>query len=266
MEAFYFNDNKLFGIYHNPNPNNDKKSGIIMCNPLGQEYIRCYHAFQELAKKLAKKGYHVLRFDYAGTGQSIGESDLLSAKSMILDIESAINELKSGASLENLNIIGLRYGATVATLLGSKNLIDSLVLWSPIINGETYLKELTGINKFYNKNWTNIYNEDIIQEKRDGDLFESMGFKYSSNILRDIKSVLMEKSKFSINTKVLVLNEKNNKDFRNIACNLKDSNPKITFDILDHERFWLKNEDEKEKSLIPISDLNKIIKWFENIG
>jgi hypothetical protein len=54
-------------------------AAVLLCNPFGQEAIRCHRAFRLLSARLASSGIPSLRFDYFGTGDSPGndgEGDL----------------------------------------------------------------------------------------------------------------------------------------------------------------------------------------------
>ena len=76
MNPFYFGDSsrRLFGIYHPPKGQSPRSHGIVLCCPFGQEYMRSHRAFRQLANLLSRRGFHVFRFDYHGTGDSDGES------------------------------------------------------------------------------------------------------------------------------------------------------------------------------------------------
>ena len=47
-----------------------RQSAIVLCQPLGHGYLRAHRAFRNLAVSLASQGFHVLRFDYYGCGDS----------------------------------------------------------------------------------------------------------------------------------------------------------------------------------------------------
>src|SRR5215831_1771331 len=47
------------------------KTGIVLCGPLGHEALWLHQTMRSLTDRLAARGFAVLRFDYAGTGDSI---------------------------------------------------------------------------------------------------------------------------------------------------------------------------------------------------
>jgi len=265
MEVFYFTNKigkKIFGVYHNPITLRNSKIGIVICNPVGQEYIRCYYAILELAKRLSEKGFHVLRFDYYGTGESDGGAEDLSFDGMVGDIENAIREIKVGTQVDNIYLIGLRLGAALALKASTDTRVNAIVMWSPILNGESYLKELKNINSFYNHNWLNGTIEKQLQNKDNS--FESLGFLVSKSLHRDIINIDLFKEKLDKNIKMLML-DTTNSDAKKFYKWFLDTSYHITAMSIQNERFWLKNENEMEKSLIPIKDIDSIISWINKI-
>ncbi|GAB1265250.1 hypothetical protein NBRC116492_20590 [Aurantivibrio infirmus] len=145
MDAFLFGDSSspLWGVYHPASFSVDKFEGVVLCYPFGQEYMRSHRAIRQLASMLAQKGFHVLRFDYHGTGDSALDLNQVTPKDWQANINFAIDELKDLAGVERVSLIGLRLGALLAaSVAGERKDISRLVVWDPIISGESYLDEL----------------------------------------------------------------------------------------------------------------------------
>jgi pimeloyl-ACP methyl ester carboxylesterase len=93
---------------------------------------------RQLAARLVRAGFHVLRFDYFGTGDSYGgpgEGDLAS---WCGDIETAIEELKEIAGATKVNLAGLRLGANLSARVAAHRPkeINKLILWEPLAADE----------------------------------------------------------------------------------------------------------------------------------
>ena len=149
MEPFFFRKTAkpLLGIYHPPQISTVRNVGVILCYPMGQEYIRSYRSLQKLAGLLSSVGIHVLRFDYYGCGDSDGDGTQSSIQQWIDDILTAVNELKEGCGLEKVCLVGLRLGAALAIIAGTRRAdIDSIILWDPVIDGKRYLEESTSLH------------------------------------------------------------------------------------------------------------------------
>ena len=88
---------------------------------------------RHLATKLSQAGFHTLRFDYFGTGDSAGDlidADLTGWEG---NAESAIEGLKDIAGAPRVTLVGMRIGATVAARAAARlaDEIEALVLWDP---------------------------------------------------------------------------------------------------------------------------------------
>ena len=109
VEPFYFGTaGSLFGCYHAPQGAKRRDSGVVLCNPMGFEYIRAHRAYRQLAIRLSHAGFPVLRFDYYGCGDSGGRSEEGEIGRWQEDISSAIDEIKERAGLERVCLIGMR--------------------------------------------------------------------------------------------------------------------------------------------------------------
>ena len=75
IEPFYFGTSSkpLFGCYHVPQSALRRDCGVLFCAPMGSEYVRFHRAYRQLADRLAKAGFPVLRFDFYGCGDSSGD-------------------------------------------------------------------------------------------------------------------------------------------------------------------------------------------------
>lgn len=135
---------RLFAIHEPPASNLGRSRAVILCYPWGSEYIYAHRSIRHLATRLSMSGYHTLRFDYFGTGDSDGEpshSDLAGCES---DLQAALETLQDIAGVGRVSLIGLRAGACVAAsaALRRPEDVDGLVLWDPIVSGEAYVREL----------------------------------------------------------------------------------------------------------------------------
>jgi pimeloyl-ACP methyl ester carboxylesterase len=99
---------------------------------------------RQLANMLSAAGYHALRFDYFGTGDSAGEALEADLGGWEGDIETAMEELKDTSGASRVGLVGLRLGATLAARVATRKSkeTDALVLWDPVISGAEYLDDI----------------------------------------------------------------------------------------------------------------------------
>src|SRR4029453_12762043 len=68
-------ERQLFTWHHPARPTARRGAGVVLCAPIGSEYICAYRAWRILAERLAGVGFDVFRFDYEGTGDSAGDPE-----------------------------------------------------------------------------------------------------------------------------------------------------------------------------------------------
>ncbi len=127
---------ELTGSLHRPNAGrNQLLPVIIICHGFVGSRIGVDRIFVQTARTLAEDGYIVLRFDYAGCGESQGNygdqqlQDLIEQTVHVLHYVETIE----GADRRNITLIGHSLGGAVATITASLDKrVNSLVLWSPV--------------------------------------------------------------------------------------------------------------------------------------
>lgn len=124
----------LFGIY-SPASEARKGRGVVLCNPWGPEAMRAHRSMKGLADRLSAQGLDVLRFDYYGTGDSLGDATATSLARWVGDSVMATEELRDLASVDRVDLVGLRLGAWVAAAAASRmeGVGGRIVLWDPIM-------------------------------------------------------------------------------------------------------------------------------------
>jgi uncharacterized protein len=150
MQPFYFPtpEGDVFAVYHEPRAGLARQSAVLLCYPLGHEYINSHRAYRQIATLLSEAGFPVLRFDYLGSGDSGGTSEQAGVRVWLRNVSQAVAELKTKSGGIRLCFIGLRLGATLALLAAARTgPVESLVLWDPIVEGTDYLQELEGLHK-----------------------------------------------------------------------------------------------------------------------
>jgi uncharacterized protein len=137
-------ERRLFGLYEPAVGARGKPRAAVLCYPWGMEYTYAHRTMRQLASRLAAAGFHTLRFDYFGTGDSSGEADQADLTGSNADLEAAIEALRDIAGASKVVLIGLRLGANIAVDVAArhKSEIEALVLWDPIVSGEKYVETL----------------------------------------------------------------------------------------------------------------------------
>jgi exosortase A-associated hydrolase 2 len=146
VNVFHFGigTRRLFGVYRPGVGEGTTAKAAVLCAPWGQEYIRAHRSVRQLGIQLNAAGFHVLRFDYYGTGDSAGDMTEATVKDWEEDVGLAVDELRDSSGASRVSLIGLRLGATLAASCAASRPQDvrELVLWDPVVSGREYLSEL----------------------------------------------------------------------------------------------------------------------------
>lgn len=140
----------LLGSLHHPQRLRARNTAVLLCNPFGEEAARAHRSYRVLATQLERAGYACLRFDYSGTGDSLGDSEDGRIAHWLDDIDAAAERLRAVSGATRLAVVGLRLGGTLAMLAAARSLrLRHLLLWDPVVDGAAYLRELAAAHNAY---------------------------------------------------------------------------------------------------------------------
>jgi pimeloyl-ACP methyl ester carboxylesterase len=133
---------ELKASIHYPEPNAQQESEtrelcplILICHGFIGNRIGVNRLFVNAARKFAKSGYIVVRFDYAGCGESEGEYGEGGLDSLISQTRTVLDyALESDyVDLSRVTLLGHSLGGAVALLTAARDRrIKSLILWSAV--------------------------------------------------------------------------------------------------------------------------------------
>ena len=139
-----------FGMYHAAAGD----TGIVLLAPFGVEALAAHKSMRLLAEDCAARGFPTLRFDFPGTGDSLGDEagDELDEKSPhdILANRckaaiAAIGWLRATSGVHDVVLVGLRLGASVAAFVGAEAGVRRMVLMAPLVSGKRYVREMRSL-------------------------------------------------------------------------------------------------------------------------
>jgi alpha-beta hydrolase superfamily lysophospholipase len=131
------------GVLHRPADRLQDRPALLLCPALGRDARCAYRPLFLWANTLACLGFHVLRYDHRGEGdsQSLDEG----ADQWSVWIRGAIEAaefVRSYAPTRGLIVGGLRVGATLAAATAQASRPDGLMLLAPFSSGQAWLREL----------------------------------------------------------------------------------------------------------------------------
>ena len=132
----------LVGMLHLPEGAR-RDIGVVFCDAFEDERRTTCLAMTRLAREVAARGFAALRFDYWGCGDSPGDFADATVSTRLADIRSASAFLRAEAGVRKLCLLGLRFGATLASQ-AAEGTADcaALVLIQPEPDGKAYVDSL----------------------------------------------------------------------------------------------------------------------------
>ena len=142
-------DGSLFAWHHVARDDVRRGAAVVLCPPLGFDYICVYRSWRILAQELAGLGFDVIRFDYHGTGDSAGDAEEPGRlDAWLRSIDQAIAAAQAMAGTGHVALVGLRLGATLAAeAAAARGGVSRLVLWSPFRSGRAYVREIKAFDR-----------------------------------------------------------------------------------------------------------------------
>lgn len=236
---------QLFGVLHRCE--SVKGTGFVFCHPFMEEKLWAHRVFVHMARKLATRGYPVLRFDCRGNGDSDGEFSTTTMADYLADIGTAIGELHhQEPNVQHIGLLGLRLGASFSLQAARQHGLDGpLVLWEPITNGDRYSQEilrsnLTAQMAVHGK--VQVTREQLVENMQNGDPVDVEGYEFSWSVFDSLRQLNLEGEEpidYAGRSLILqtVKNEKQplRKDIIALADRL---GAQATVDKVEEEPFW----------------------------
>lgn len=261
MEPFYFGEpeHALFGVYHPPMVGPVRGTGVVLCHPMGQEYMRAHRALLRLAILLAGAGFHVMRFDLSGCGDSWGDCSQWRISRWVDDIALAVGELQSGCDATSICLMGLRLGGTVSMMAGAnRDDVDGIVLWDPVVDGRSYRKEIVASHD----EWLRGSFAEPKPNAVGVPAAEVLGFPLTEAMVEELDKVDLLSLRQSPGRKMYLVECEETAGCQELAAHLRGSGCTVSYDHVASPKVWTKNEGDMEKGLVPSEILEAVLSWI----
>ena len=178
----------MFAWHHAPH-SKAADTAILFCNSIGYESVCLYRGLRYLATRAAELGYHSLRFDYSGTGDSSGNlHDPGLLESWIDDVVTAARALLSRSKCTKVHLVGVRFGSLLALEAASRIKETGDVTLIAGARGRTLVRELKSASKL----------QAAVSEHLPEGSVEAFGFLFLPELLEGLSS-LGDTSKVALN-------------------------------------------------------------------
>lgn len=263
MQPFYFGrpDKSLFGIYHPPSGDRTRDCGIVICYPMGREYILGYRALRQLAYQLTRAGFAVLRFDYYGCGDSSGDAHEGSVTQWMTDIETAIEEVKHRGDSSKICLIGARLGAGLGVLVGSQRSdVETIVLWDPVVDGKNYVTDLIA----QHQEWLNERTTELQTLPSTQQTLEVLGYPFSATLQDGLERVNLLDVGRCPAKHVLTLESDKTSSGKQLSDHWRETGADSEYQHISGSRVWLRSQGA-DNVVVPAQILHAIVGWVSRI-
>ncbi|MGA7122402.1 MAG: alpha/beta hydrolase [Polyangiaceae bacterium] len=251
MKPAYFGSSSrpLFGVHGPPQAAKGRPSAVLLCYPGVQEYNMAHWAFRRLAGSLSREGFHVLRFDWSGTGDSWGETVDGTIENWLEDVALAAQELRDASATIKVSIVGMRLGATLAALACADGLAaEQLILWEPVVRGKRYIEELEALHA-----------RDSLRllhpTTAGGD--ELVGFPFSAKLRAAVSRIDLAANPPPKARRVVIVSSTERSDHRELHASLEGANLNATYECVPEDPSA--NVGERESALLTTRSLAAIV-------
>jgi alpha-beta hydrolase superfamily lysophospholipase len=247
----------LFGWFHPPQAPS-RRTGVVLCNPIGDDYVRAHRALRHLAEHLSRAGFSVLRFDFRGTGDSAGsEHDPARVRAWRADVRIAVDELRALGAVERMAVVGLRLGATMAMSALGEHPVDSLVLWSPYPNGGAYVRETTQLHRMQML----IEPESFASVPKgwNGGGEEALGFLLTPETSADLRAIDLFAVERAPATHSLIIDGSNVPSRTELVEHLRGIGSATDYRHIPNEKFLVQIN---HRSDVPNAGISEIVRWL----
>lgn len=264
MEPFYFGESSrlLFGVYHPPKGDTSRSVGVVLCHPMGQEYIRSHRALLRLAVSLSSAGFHVLRFDQYGCGDSQGECVDGRIGQWVSDISTAVDELAGGCGADRICTVGLRLGGSLSIMAGiERGDIDGVVLWDPIVNGQRYLNELDDLHG----EWLRGSFAKARKDDAGGEQCEILGYPLPDGLAEEIKNLDLLSLQEIPGRNVLLIDSGESVEDESFKKHLECIGVNLHYRHITAPSVWIKDADGMSKGIVPVEVIRSVTSWISEV-
>lgn len=249
--GFFGPDHSLFGMLHAA-MGTQRDLGVVICEPADYEGIQTYRTMRYQAHRLAKVGIPTLRFQFHGTGESMGRDvDDGRVAAWRDSVDAAIDHLKAASGVTRVALLGVRLGATFAVDAAGRGEVAGLALWEPCQTGAMFAREMEIMSAGSRQS------EDA-QEDGDGSI-ETAGYVITAETQHDLRGVNAMKPKLQGHPDVLLVQRDDRPENSRMKDNYEKAGCDVTWKRLPgHDRMM----GRPDKAPIPMQIVREVTDWL----
>ncbi|WP_017727616.1 alpha/beta hydrolase [Halalkalibacterium ligniniphilum] len=143
--TFKVREDILSAVIHKSKQYNHPAAIIVFVHGFVGSKVGEHRLFVKAARRLAEKGYTVMRFDFVGSGESSGDYKDVTISRLIEELKGAIEYILLKENQSELTLIGHSLGGAISSLVaGNDPRVKQLILWSPVARPYEDITRITG--------------------------------------------------------------------------------------------------------------------------
>jgi alpha/beta superfamily hydrolase len=246
---------RLYGCHHLPAAASAGEA-VLICSASAHEYERCHRATRQLAVQFARAGYFAMRFDYFGTGDSMGDYEEASFAQWRRDVAIAAAECRRRSDRARLCLAGVRLGATLAAQAAADlENVTQLVLYAPVIDGPSLLSQWRREQVAFDSK----HSHAVMKTPH-----ELLGFPLTDAFRTELSAELALPAPPQSLRRVLILAERlPDHDMQQAAAVLGSRGAAVTVEQAEGPAIWRR---EPLEAIVPFKVLRRIVDWVREAG
>lgn len=264
LEPVYFGSSReLFGCLHMPASRQRSSRVVLICPPIAAEHVRCHRPLRLLAAMLAGAGLPVLRFDYFGTGDSLGDLEDASLDRWLDDIAQAVRYLRGRTRATQVVLLGVRIGASLAARFHvERESLRQLVLWDPVIEGAGFVGQLRQQSANHALWMVEKHGERPGSVPRDGSL-DLHGFRFSQSLVDEISALSLAGLQGEVRGQLMILDDEDDTSIGEFAALLQGRGANVSYERAEAATVWM---SEPHQGIVPGPSLKRVTEWLVENG
>jgi len=271
MTPFFVDTPKgaLFVLYWPPMTGN-KHRAIVHVPAFADEMNKSRHMVALQARAMAEQGYAVFVLDLFGTGDSYGEFGEATWEGWLDNIFEALTWLRQ-QGFQSFTLWGLRLGALLAMHFAScrEQLIDRLLLWQPVLNGDTFLTQFLRLrvaSAMMNRQVSMEKKIDLKRQLLAGQSIEVAGYLLNSDLVTPLANLCANQLNLQAVKEVAIIEILPAEEMPISAAsqqfldNLCAQGVQVTLDSVIGDNFWASQEIVNLPNLIELGR-RKVRRW-----
>lgn len=204
-----------------------------------------------MAHRLAQSGHSCLIVDLHGTGDSEGGFAEARLETWLDDLERAVDWLLA-SGVSDINLLGIRFGACLATRLAAISATDfsRLILWQPVVRGTVFMTQFLRLKMVSDlvDTATQTTTKQLRETAMSGDDIEVAGYKIAPSLLASIDAfnMLEEHHPGTLKTSIFEItpssSPRHSMDCDKLVTKWSETGAGVDSNLISGDPFWASTE------------------------